>query len=90
MSIAKAVRRTLFPAIALAFAMNVHAEPAQADHRLGDHPAVVVQRLHAQQQGPDYAATFYPHPAWLYLRLDAPQATVAQPTVAQPLAQRGS
>lgn len=36
-------------------------------HKLGDHPAVVVQRLQAHK-GYDYAAQFYPHPAWLYLR----------------------
>ena len=41
------------------------AEP-QAGH-LGDHPAVVVQRLH-KAAGYDYAAKFYPHPAWLWLR----------------------
>ena len=46
-----------------------HASAAQTDHPLGDHPAVVVQRLHAQQ-GIDYAGTFYPHPAWLYLRAE--------------------
>ena len=46
-----------------------HASPAPTDHPLGDHPAVIVQRLHAQQ-GIDYASTFYPHPAWLYLRTE--------------------
>ena len=39
--------------------------PAFAE-RLGDHPAIVVQRLYAQQ-GYDYESKFYPHPAWLYL-----------------------
>ena len=80
MSIAKAVGQILFPALSLVFAVTVHAapgsaEPAQADHRLGDHPAVVVQRLHAQQ-GFDYASTFYPHPAWLFLRTEAERPTV--------------
>jgi hypothetical protein len=37
----------------------------------GNHPAVVVQRLRAKA-GYDYAAHFYPHPAWLYLRSGAP------------------
>ena len=46
-----------------------HASPTPTEHPLGDHPAVVVQRLHAQQ-GIDYASTFYPHPAWLYLRTE--------------------
>lgn len=36
-------------------------------HKLGDHPAVVTQRLQAHK-GYDYAGQFYPHPAWLYLR----------------------
>ena len=34
--------------------------------RLGDHPAIVVQRL-AKSAGYDYASKFYPHPAWLRL-----------------------
>jgi hypothetical protein len=43
-----------------------------------------VQRLQAQQ-GYDYAAQFYPHPAWLYRAAEAPRdraddvaATIAQ------------
>lgn len=85
MSIAKTVGQILFPAISLAFAMNVHAvprsdEPTHTGHRLGDHPAVVVQRLHAQQ-GFDYASTFYPHPAWLFLRTDAERPTLPEPVV---------
>ena len=42
------------------------AEGTTADRR-GDHPAVAVQRLHAARTY-DYASTFYPHPAKLYLR----------------------
>jgi hypothetical protein len=38
---------------------------------LGDHPAVVVQRLQ-RTVGYDYTSKFYPHPAWLYLLRDAP------------------
>lgn len=48
-------------------------------HRLGDHPAVVVQRLESRR-GYDYASKFYPHPAWLYLR--------AQPTEAEAAAEQ--
>ena len=44
------------------------APSARADdgptHRLGDHPAIVVQRLH-KAAGYDYASKFYPHPATL-------------------------
>ena len=51
--------------IALALSAPVLAQQ-QTERRMGDHPAVVVQRLH-KQQGYDYASKFYPHPAWLYL-----------------------
>ena len=83
MSIAKAIGQVLFPAVTLAFAINVNAaprgtEPTQTEHRLGDHPAVIVKRLQAQQ-GIDYASTFYPHPAWLFLRTDAQRPTEPQP-----------
>jgi len=44
-------------------AAKVETRPA---HKLGDHPAVVVQRLQ-RSAGYDYASKFYPHPAWLYL-----------------------
>jgi|EndMetStandDraft_4_1072995.scaffolds.fasta_scaffold1014228_2 hypothetical protein len=49
------------------------APAAQADdaHRLGDHPAVVVQRLH-KAAGYDYASKFYPHPAGLRLYAQPP------------------
>ena len=52
---------------------------ARADddpHRLGDHPAVVVQRLY-KAAGYDYASKFYPHPAGLYLYAEAPPADEA-------------
>lgn len=48
--------------------------------KLGDHPAVVVQRLQAQA-GYDYAAKFYPHPAWLYLAAEAPRPMNDHPAV---------
>src|SRR5512138_7578 len=52
------------------------APAARADdeptHRLGDHPAVVVQRL-SKAAGYDYASKFYPHPAWLRLYAEQPR-----------------
>jgi hypothetical protein len=62
------------PTALLAFALSVPALAQQVDHRLGEHPAVIVKRLHAQQSY-DYAR-FYPHPAWLYLRAEADHAAV--------------
>jgi hypothetical protein len=41
-------------------------------HRLGDHPAVVVQRL-VQRAGYDYASKFYAHPAGLRLLAEPPR-----------------
>ena len=46
--------------------------------KLGDHPAVVVQRLQASA-GYDYASKFYPHPAWLYLSAEAPRSNPEEP-----------
>lgn len=48
--------------------------------RNGDHPAIVVQRLQ-QSAGYDYAAKFYPHPAWLYLAAEAPRELGHHPAV---------
>lgn len=53
---------------------------AQTRERLADHPAIAVQRLHAAQ-GYDYAAKFYPHPAWLYLAAEAPRTMSDHPAV---------
>ena len=83
MSIAKAIGQVFFPAVTLALAMNVNAapgsaEPLQTEHPLGEHPAVIVKRLQAQQ-GIDYASTFYPHPAWFFLRTDAERPVASQP-----------
>jgi hypothetical protein len=47
---------------------------------------VVVQRLQARQ-GYDYASKFYPHPAWLYLRLLPPGTDVAEHGPIAPLVQ---
>src|SRR5689334_11185551 len=53
------------------------ADVALADdgqpRRLGDHPAVVVQRIQ-RTAGYDYLSKFYPHPAGLHLLLRAPGA----------------
>ncbi|HEY9066507.1 MAG TPA: hypothetical protein VIO33_16120 [Burkholderiaceae bacterium] len=90
MSITKAIGHIVLPAVALAFAINANAapdavEPApHAEHSLGEHPAVIGKRLQAQP-GFDYAATFYPHPAWLFLRTEAEHQAQAVSA-----AQRGS
>jgi hypothetical protein len=47
---------------------------------LGEHPAVIVQRLYTKQ-GYDYASKFYPHPAWLYLHAEAPRPMMDHPAV---------
>ena len=52
----------------------------QDERRLGEHPAVIIKRLHAQQ-GYDYLSKFYPHPAWLYLYSEAPRAMMDHPAV---------
>jgi len=65
------------------------ASPARADgdhpHKLGDHPAVVVQRLN-KTAGYDYASKFYPHPAWMYLQATQPKDVA--PTAEVALASR--
>jgi hypothetical protein len=66
--------------VIFAVCLSAAAWPQQTDRRPGDHPAVIVQRLHAQQ-GYDYASKFYPHPAWLYLRAEAPRAMMEHPAV---------
>lgn len=64
----------------LAFTISAPALAQQTGNRLGDHPAVIVKRLHAQQ-GYDYASKFYPHPAWLYLLAEAPRTMMDHPAV---------
>jgi hypothetical protein len=59
-----------------AAALLIVAAAARAE-RLGEHPAVVAKRLHAQATY-DYASKFYPHPAWLYLSMPAPADLVAK------------
>ena len=50
---------------------QAHALGTPAASRLGDHPAVVVQRLQ-RTVGYDYTSKFYPHPAGLYLLRASP------------------
>jgi hypothetical protein len=61
---------------AMVVATLLLAPSARADdepsHRLGDHPAIVVQRLH-KAAGYDYASKFYPHPAGLRLYAEPPR-----------------
>ena len=64
----------------LSLALFAPAWAQQTDRRPGDHPALIVQRLHAQQ-GYDYASKFYPHPAWLYLQAEAPHPMMEHPGV---------
>ena len=66
-------------AAALAIAAPAFAQQAE-EHRLGAHPAIVVQRL-AAQQGYDYESKFYPHPAWLYLLAEEPHRMNDHPAV---------
>lgn len=72
--------KTLTTTAILAFAVSAPALAQETDHRLGDHPAVIVQRLHAQE-GYDYASKFYPYPAWLYLSAEAPRPMMDHPAV---------
>ncbi len=66
---------TKFARIALVAAVQSGLAVAYANDvqpsRRGDHPAVVVQRMHKNATY-DYASKFYPHPAWLYLYPAAP------------------
>ena len=70
------------PAVAAVLAC---APSARADddppHRLGDHPAIVVQRLQ-KTAGYDYASKFYPHPAWMRLYAEQPRDVAESPPIA--------
>ncbi|HUL66558.1 MAG TPA: hypothetical protein VLW55_18315 [Burkholderiaceae bacterium] len=58
------------------------AQPNEPEHRLGQHPAVIIKELW-KKQGYDYVSKFYPHPAWLYLLPEAPgEAKESPPDVA--------
>jgi hypothetical protein len=70
----------LFTPVLFAVVFSAAASAQQSEHRLGDHPAVIVKRL-AEKQSYDYAANFYPHPAWLYLSSEAPRPMMDHPAV---------
>jgi hypothetical protein len=72
------VIRTVAAGLAIAWLASAWAQ--QPEHRLGEHPAVLVKRL-ADRQGYDYASKFYPHPAWLYLAAEAPRPMMDHPAV---------
>ena len=64
--------------LAIAFSGAVSAQ--EAEHPLGQHPAIIVKRL-AEKQGYDYVSKFYPHPAWMYLSSEAPHPMMDHPAV---------
>ena len=64
----------------VSFGAAAVAEEPQTEHRLGDHPAVIVKRLEAQKTY-DYSAQFYPHPAWLWLASEPPRPMMDHPAV---------
>lgn len=72
------MKRTLSITAALMVALAPFMASAQ---KLGDHPAIVVQRVQASA-GYDYQGKFYPHPAWLYLSAEAPRTNSDHPAVA--------
>jgi hypothetical protein len=64
--------KTILTLSALASLLLATAAHADDKRRLGDHPAVVVQRLH-KVAGYDYASKFYAHPAGLRLYMQQPR-----------------
>ena len=68
--------RTAAASLAAALATTVLAQ----EHRLGEHPAVIVKRMYEHREY-DYATKFYPHPAWLYLEAEAPRQLYEHPAV---------
>ena len=65
---------------AMVWAEPPDTTPQSTSPRLADHPAIAARRVIAQQ-GYDYSAKFYPHPAWLYLSAEAPHPMVQHPAV---------
>jgi hypothetical protein len=63
---------TVFAIGATFFLSPVAKAGDQDSHPMGDHPAVVVQRLY-KAAGYDYASKFYPHPAGLRLYAEPPR-----------------
>lgn len=67
--------------LAAALASPAVAEDVKAnepEHPLGQHPAVIIKER-SKNQPYDYAAKFYPHPAWLYLLPKAPESAMEPP-----------
>ena len=71
--------RTVLITVGLIGPIVLASLPAAAD-KLGEHPAIVAQRVIAAQ-GYDYASKFYPHPAKLYLSTEAPRPMMDHPAV---------
>jgi len=76
----RAVAAATFLATVAAAAVAARGAPP-TPHKLGEHPAVIAKRL-SKTAGYDYAAQFYPHPAWLYLRSGAAEPLADAPPVA--------
>src|SRR5262245_52613520 len=75
----------LYCTAALVFALGFlpAAKAQDTEHRLGEHPAVIVKRVYDKQPY-DYLSKFYPHPAWLYLRGQAPAPDAADEVASRP------
>ena len=70
------------PAIAAALVCAPTARAGDdSPQKLGDHPAIVVQRLQ-KTAGYDYASKFYPHPAWMRLYAEQPRDVAERPPIA--------
>jgi hypothetical protein len=67
-------------ATVLVLSVSTSALTQPGDHRLGEHPAVIVKRMY-EREGYDYASKFYPHPAWLHLLSEAPRQMFEHPAV---------
>jgi hypothetical protein len=79
-ALATAATLSAFTVGALMSAVSTGAFAHEAEHRLGEHPAVIVKRLSANE-GVDYASIFYPHPAWLYWSMEPPRELSEHPAV---------
>ncbi|HEU5293760.1 MAG TPA: hypothetical protein VFU71_03120 [Burkholderiaceae bacterium] len=64
----------------LVSAVSTGAFAQEAEHRLGEHPAVIVKRRSANEAY-DYASKFYPHPAGLFLSAEPPRQLHEHPAV---------
>ena len=78
--VASVVRRIQSGVGSVASALSTPALAQDAEHRLGEHPAIIVKRR-SQSEGYDYTSKFYPHPAWLYLAAEAPRPMMDHPAV---------